>query len=40
MKYPRPAWILSAGLLGLAPHWSAGAEVDFYRDIYPFLKTN
>jgi len=34
------SWILSAGLLCAIQPLVMGAELDFYRDVYPVLKTN
>ena len=35
-----PSRILGAGALCLMQPWAAGAELDFYRDVYPALKSN
>src|SRR5207247_11272489 len=34
------SWALGAGLLGLVQLPAMGAEIDFYRDLYPVLKAN
>ncbi len=35
----RTSWAVSAGLMAIQP-LAMSAELDFYRDVYPFLKTN
>jgi WD40 repeat protein len=35
-----PSWLLGAGSLALLLPIATGAELDFYRDVYPVLKAN